>query len=272
MCGRYMKIRSVLMGICIAALILVTAEQSFALRGTKPLPVDNRIHIMVYNPDDVFKFIGHYGYQSSIQFEEGEVVGTISMGDSLAWQMVPDGNRIFLKPMEKNATTNMTVLTDKREYQFELHAREAGEGGINDNNMVFVVRFTYPEAGNAGIMRLNDTLSGIDLSEPEQYNFDYSLSGSEFISPIKIFDDEEFTYFEFRDKNAEVPAFFLVDSEGKEGLVNYRTIGDYIVVERVSSRFTLRHGSDIVCIFNEKMPYRKLKVVKPKWWQFWKPR
>lgn len=254
---------------CAVAFALVGYTPAWALRGTKPLPIDSRIQVMVYNPDDVFKFIGHYGYQSSIQFEEDEKVDTVSMGDSIAWQIVPAGNRIFLKPMEKNATTNMTVLTNKREYQFELHARDVGEDGINDENMVFVVRFFYPESSNEGIMQLHNTLQGIDLSEPQKYNFDYTIAGAEFIAPIKIFDDGEFTYFEFRDKNAEVPGFFLVDSEGKEGIINYRTVGDYIVVERVASRFTLRNGRDVICVFNERMPYRKYKVKTP-WWQFWK--
>ena len=49
-----------------------------------------------------------------------------------------------------------------------------------------------------------------------------------------------------------VPAFFMVDSRGEESLVNYRTVGDYIVIERVANRFTLRHGADIVCVFNER--------------------
>lgn len=257
------------LGISCLFLMVVASSPALALRGTKPLPIDNRIQIMVYNPDDVFKFIGHYGYQSSIQFEDDETVDTISMGDTIAWQIVPAGNRIFLKPMEKKATTNMTVLTNKREYQFELHARDADEDGINDENMVFAVRFVYPESNNEGIMKLNNTLTGIDLSEPEKYNFDYTIAGSEFIAPVKIFDDAEFTYFEFRDKNAEVPGFFLVDSEGKEAIINYHAVGNYIVVERVASRFTLRNGADIVCIFNERMPYRKAKA-EHSWWQFWK--
>lgn len=257
--------------VAISLFIAITwAMPSYALRETKPLPIDRRLHIMVYNPNDVFKFVGHYGYQSSIIFGEGEEVGTISMGDSLSWQIVPQGNRIFLKPMEPNADTNMTVLTNRHEYQFELHAREVEKDkGMDDDQLVFTVKFVYPdEAGGGDLMQLG-SLKPIDLTEPGKYNFSYMLSGSEFIAPIKVFDDKEFTYFEFRDKNAEVPAIFLVDSEGKEGLVNYRMVGNYVVVERVASRFTLRHGPDVVCIFNDGMPYRKAKV-KKSWWQFWK--
>jgi type IV secretion system protein VirB9 len=73
---------------------------------------------------------------------------------------------------------------------------------------------------------------------------------------------ERFTYFKFKTKNAEVPAFFMVDSDGNEALVNYRVSGEYIVIERVTSQYTLRNGTDVVCVFNESMPLEKKKKKK----------
>ncbi len=236
---------------------LLASPPAHALSESRPLAVDSRIRVMVYNPDDVFKFTGYYGYQSSIEFADGESVDTISMGDSTSWQIVPSGRRIFLKPMEFDATTNMTVITNKRMYQFELHADEAED--INDPKLVFSVRFIYPDdSGTAGI-RQYATTSGPDLSQPEKFNFNYTISGNETIAPLRIFDDGEFTYFKFKTKNAEIPAFFMVDSDGKESLVNYRVSGEYIVVERVTSQYTLRNGTDVVCVFNESMPLEKKK-------------
>jgi len=57
--------------------------------------------------------------------------------------------------------------------------------------------------------------------------------------------------------NAEIPAIFLVDRTGKEGLVNFRVTGGYVVVERVANRFTLRRGPDTICVFNEAGPFKK---------------
>ena len=56
--------------------------------------------------------------------------------------------------------------------------------------------------------------------------------------------------FQFSNKNAEIPAIFNVDADGFESLVNYRVSGDYIIVERVGAQFTLRNGSEIVCVYN----------------------
>lgn len=237
------------------------APSAYATRDSRPLQVDHRVRTIVYQSDQVFKFTGHYRYQSSIEFAPDEEIKTISMGDSTSWMLNPSGHRLFLKPVDQDATTNMTLITNKRTYLFELHARETDD--IDDKDMTFILRFVYPETGNDGIggAAYLDGVPAPDLeNEPGKYNFRYTISGTDTIAPVRIFDDGEFTYFQFRDKNADIPAFFQVNEKGEESLINYRTRGDYIVVERVAKKFTLRHGSDIVCVFNEGM---RLPSVKP---------
>lgn len=230
----------------------VVVSDAHAVRAPRPIATDPRIKTILYSPNEVFKFTGYYGYQSSIEFGPDEQIVTISVGDSTAWMMNPSGNRLFLKPTQQDATTNMTLITDKRTYLFELHAGETEN--IGDRNLTFALRFIYPSDASEQAMG-TDAPPIPDLDdEPGRFNFRYSITGSDFISPIRIFDDGEFTYFEFRDKNAEVPGFFLVDAQGNEAIVNYRTRGDYIVLERVASRLTLRHGGYVVCVYNEAMP------------------
>ncbi len=229
-----------------------------ALQTPRAIATDSRIRTVRYSPNEVYQFIGHYGYQSAIEFEEGEKVQTVSVGDSVAWLINPSGNRIFLKPIDQNALTNMTVITDKRSYLFELHAEETKD--IRDKDMVFSYRFIYPQSDSSAIdFSQNDALPDLE-KDAAKFNFNYSIRGSNVIEPIRIFDDGEFTYFEFKDKNAEIPAFFRVDSVGNEELINFRKRGNYIVVERVASRFTLRRGADIICVYNENMPMPKTPV------------
>ena len=104
------------------AMLLLSSTSAHAIREPRPTSVDSRIRVLVYSPDDVFKFVGYYGYQASIELGKGEEVVSISMGDTTSWQIVPSGNRIFIKPMEQDATTNMTLITNKRTYFFELYA------------------------------------------------------------------------------------------------------------------------------------------------------
>ncbi len=248
--------------ILIFCLYFVASNIAIATGVPRPIGGEGRIKIVNYTPNTVYKFVGHYEFQSIIEFSHDEEIDTISMGTPTPWQIVPAGNRIFIKPVEEDADTNMTVITNKRMYFFEMHAETAVS--VNDENLNFVVKFVYPEnytatgLHNAGYGNGNGVsrggASGLlpDLSRPELYNFSYAISGnSTLIEPLQVFDDGEFTYFKFKDVNAELPAIFIVDSANREGLVNFRLSNGYIVVERVAQRFTLRHGVDVICVFNE---------------------
>lgn len=241
-------------------LVLVFTKVN-AVKEAKPLAIDKRLGIMVYNPYDVHKFVGYYGYQSSIIFSEDEVIETMSMGDSTPWQMVPNGNRLFLKPIDQDATTNLTIISNKRVYYFELHAQEAKD--INQEGLMFAVKFLYPdEHDNQSSAITAGAMEAPDLSNKSLYNFEYTISGPSSISPIKIFDDGKFTYFEFSNKSAELPAIFYVNPNGTEGLINFRMVGDYLVVESVRARFSIRHDKDVVCVFNEKLISKLLAADK----------
>lgn len=244
--------------IYIFLIIVIFASTAIAIREARPTPIDSRIRVIVYNPDDVFKYTGYYGYQASIELSKNEEIVSISMGDTTAWQIVPAGNRIFIKPIEQDATTNMTLITNKRTYFFELYAEETTD--IRDPDLVFNVRFIYPDEEEEETLKTyTTTSSGPDLTHPENYNFNYSISGSEEVAPIKIFDDGEFTYLQFRDKNAELPAIFAVDETLRESLVNYRLAADntnMVILEHVFQKLSLRLGKKIVCVFNESYkPY-----------------
>ncbi len=238
--------------VLMAASLWLAAPAAQALQQPRPLATDSRIRTVRFSENEVYQFIGHYGFQSAIEFAPDEKIQTVSIGDSIAWLVNPSGNRLFIKPIEQNALTNMTVITDKHSYLFELHAEETKN--IRDRELVFTLRFIYPqnEVAETGVSQFEE-FPEID-KHPEKFNLNYSVRGSNLIEPIRIFDDGEFTFFEFRDKNADVPAFFRVNSDLQEELINFRKRGNYIVVERVASRFTLRRGPDILCVYNDKMP------------------
>ncbi|MDR3078889.1 MAG: TrbG/VirB9 family P-type conjugative transfer protein [Rickettsiales bacterium] len=217
---------------------------------------EKRFRAYVYNPNEVYRYIGHYLSQSYIEFEEGERVQTISMGDTTSWQTVVMDNKLFLKPVLNFANTNMTIMTNRRTYHFELDALESAS--VMEDDVLFYIKFMYPEtAGDKNIVILDADKKRNDLPDLrnlEAYNFDYEFSGSESIAPLKVFDDGEFTYMEFNERDSrELPAIYSVDSEGYESMVNYRIVENYIVIEQLASQFTLRSSSDIVCVYNNNL-------------------
>ena len=248
--------------ILILILMSITLSPIESYSSSRALGNERRIKIINYKPNSVFKFIGHYTYQSIIEFGMDENIQNIAMGTPTAWQIIPQKNRIFLKPTEDDATTNMTVITNKRIYFFEMHAEEAKN--IRDKNISFIVKFVYPEQHGLNIVKKlkkkkKKKISSIQIDKqgnkkPAYVNYHYKIGGhAPNIEPLKIFDDGEFTYFKFPDINAEVPAIFAVDQYGRESLVNFRIENDLVVIERVIPLLTLRHGDSVLCVYNEPL-------------------
>ena len=248
-------------------LLLILPTLSLAEREPEPGAADARVRHVVYNPRDVVEVLGHYGYQTLIQFADYEQIENISIGDSLAWQVVPNerGNLLFLKPIERDAETNLTVVTStpttengtgltQRIYVFSLRASRADHH--DSDKFTWTVQFHYPE-DERELINLRDyqqsLTDGATLGqslEPSDWNFNYSFAGSREQVPVKIFDNGTFTYFEF-DQRTDTPAIFLVDADQSESLVNGVRQGKYVVVHRVGQQFTLRNGEVVTCIFND---------------------
>ncbi|WRB47511.1 TrbG/VirB9 family P-type conjugative transfer protein [Helicobacter pylori] len=67
--------------------------------------------------------------------------------------------------------------------------------------------------------------------------------------PEEIFNDKQFTYFKF-DKRLALSKFPVIYKvvDGYDNPVNTRIVGDYIIAEDVSAKWTLRLGKDYLCI------------------------
>jgi len=126
----------------LSLLFLVSANVAAA----QPIVTDSRIKTLVYNANEVFTVTTHYGYQANIEFGNREEIETVSVGDRVGWQIVPTGRRLFIRAMEENAHTNMTVITNKRSYQFDLRS-SSSKAVYGSEELVYVVRFFYPEEG-----------------------------------------------------------------------------------------------------------------------------
>ncbi len=236
------------MALCLAA----HGSTAIAAQTPKGGSLDRRIASVVYQENNVVQVFATYGISTMIIFDEDEKFQTISLGDTDSWQVVPaeKGNILFVKPIARNATTNMNVVTTKRIYYLELrdNAPEAGRE-------VFGVRFIYPEKNlNAALRKEAEqraawpNIAGIDKAN---VNIDYSFSGDVRLKPLMVFDDGAKTFFKF---DRRVPAIFAVNADFSETLENFRKEGDYIVVDGTATQFTLRDGDQWVCIFNLRKP------------------
>jgi type IV secretion system protein VirB9 len=234
----------------ITGLIGLTLFGQLAHAEIAPRPgrQDARIRTVPYQRDNVVTVWGTRGVSTILVFGEDERIETVALGDSLAWQAVPDQSKryLFIKPLEKDAATNMTVVTRKRIYSFVLRTG----GGVH--RVVFKVRFTYPEEeADARLMAKAQSLAAFPNKRAAEAsgtrNFDYSYKGHTNVKPQIVFDDGTKTYFRFA---GEVPGIFLVNADRTETLVNYRREGEMIVVDKTAGQWTMRNGDDTACVFN----------------------
>lgn len=299
-----------------------------------PVVTDSRIKTFVYSENEVYRLVMHYGFQSHIVFDKNEVIETVSVGDSYAWKVTPVEDRIFVKPLEESSYTNMTVITDKRSYQFDLVSKDPGENV--EDALVYMVRFYYPSANfdmphlamkggmqtppqgvpqmppkgmqpftqfqqppfMGGAPAAPPTQSMTPMQSPQSalnnypsddypsdypdykggmsaysmpdqnaqnasfdpssldgapaYNFNYTLSGADTISPDRVFDDGMNTYFEFP-ANVKIPQIVMVMDGDAEVPVNHNMQSGFIVVNGVAEKFSLRSGNDTVYVYNENI-------------------
>ncbi|MDR6819787.1 type IV secretion system protein VirB9 [Neorhizobium sp. 2083] len=219
----------------------------------RPGRLDPRVRSLPYSAEQVFQVTGTYGLVTTILFGSDEEITQVVAGDTVSWQILTSADRrsLTLKPMEKDAATNLSVVTTKRTYSFDLR--------VNDSkamqNQTFKLKFIYPEdAGLKGTAELwkqaqdaerNPNIKNI---RRDKVNYDYGFKGSDVAKPLWVFDDGLKTFMKF---TGDVPAIFIVDGRRRESLVNYRREADYIVIDKVSRQWTLRYGTDSeTCLFN----------------------
>jgi type IV secretion system protein VirB9 len=235
-------------GLVLLASLLVSAMPARATAQILDVPisgpVDPRVRTVLFREDAVVSLRGHYGYQMMVEFGSDERIENVSIGDSLAWQVTPNrrADTIFIKPIEFNAATNMSVVTSKRRYTFQLSAEEAT--GLDDPNIIYRVKFTFPPepvAPAAEVASRATVIAG---------NMAYSVSGSPANVPARIYDDGAKTYFEWA-SGAATPAIFALGPDGTEAVVNFIMQGNVMVVERVAPAFVLRNGNEETRVSND---------------------
>lgn len=226
---------------------LLTLPLLAVLLTTTPCLADSRILWKEYDEAAVVTVPGRAGIQTTIQFEQGERIENVAIGDSAGWQVTPNrrADLLFLKPILPDSRTNMTVVTDRRTYLFDLTT--GGKGGP-----LYVMRFSYPqpftppapgvaEAPPPDITESPAQTVDAPAPLPSDLNFAWERQGPEKMLPAQVFDDGHSTYLRW-EAGAEVPAILVPGPDGMEGPANYAMRNDLIVLDGVPRRITLRNG------------------------------
>ncbi|WP_120949040.1 TrbG/VirB9 family P-type conjugative transfer protein [Helicobacter pylori] len=153
----------------------------------------------------------------------------------------------FLKPQNKentleNAPTNNKPLKEEtlKEEKEETKEKEEETITIGDNtNAMKIVKKDIQKGYKA-----------LKSSQRKWYCLGICSKKSKLsLMPKEIFNDKQFTYFKF-DKRLALSKFPVIYKvvDGYDNPVNTRIVGDYIIAEDVSAKWTLRLGKDYLCI------------------------
>jgi type IV secretion system protein VirB9 len=239
-----------------SALLLAGALPTPAPAATLPPvgQVDARIRVVAYNPDDVVTLQGYVGYQIHLQWAEGEEFVNLGSGDNGAFDIGAERNHFFIKPKEAHASTNLTVLTNRRAYHFDYVVSANAPTGAAARRMVYSIRFTYPEdearVAAAERERLQTEARIKQAAADRPRNENYWFCGSTTLKPMSAYDDGVQTRLRFQARS-DFPAMFIRNDDGSESLLNFNIEDDEVVIHRVARRFVLRRGNLVGCVVNQ---------------------
>jgi len=246
--------------------LFLLGQSAFAVEKLEPLATDSRLKVVDYSADNVVPIKAHTFVNTQIIFGENESIVDVENGDVPAWtrsigKYVP--NVLNIKPTVLGSNTDMSVITSdingkKRYYHFHLMSNKSNQDA--NKGQTYEVRFVYPEEQKEKLLKhvqyvkleKNSIINA--YKNPKSYNWNYCFHGSRSIMPLHVFDDGKFTYLQLR-PNQPVPAIFAVNNKaGKESVVNYRRVDNYIVIQEVAPQFTLRNGKyTVASVFNNNL-------------------
>ncbi|GMN02944.1 TrbG/VirB9 family P-type conjugative transfer protein [Erythrobacter sp. MTPC3] len=222
---------------------------------------DPRLQTLVYDDAAVVKISGKAKVQTTIQFAPDEAIENVAIGDSQAWQVQPNKAQslLFVKPLAANAATNMTVVTNKRTYLFDLVASPR-------NSPLYILKFRYPELERAeeearlALAREaeRETASASEMAmasdpyavlDPANLNYEWAAAGESNLHPSEAYDDGDAVFLTWP-AGTPIPAILVTNDDGDEGPVNFTVRGETVVIDTVPAQIILRAGGESATLTN----------------------
>lgn len=260
-------LRLSLLGIALALCAPLAAQEASVDEASAS---DPRLVTLVFDEARVYTINGKVRVQTTIKFAPDEAIQNVAIGDSAVWQVQPNQAQsiLFVKPLQPSARTNMTVVTNRRTYLFDLVASPR-------NEPLYVLQFRYPEleaaaeeaALAAAAAAAREEANAIELAaandpyavaDPAMLNFEWAGEGERELLPTRTYDNGEAVFLTWPDGMA-IPAILVTNEEGDEGPVNFTVRGETVVLDTVPQEIILRSGGNRATLKNNG-PARSLSA------------
>lgn len=196
-----------------------------------------------------------------IELEKNEVITGVYLGDTARWnyEQAVSGEanerqyHVIFKPKDYELATNAIITTTRRTYHVGLISKA--------DAYVKQVRFWYPgdiqaqwaKANNDAQMKWqadNQTqIAELPTLDITKMDFNYEIPKPYFSRlpawwPLRAFNDGTHVFIEMSPgmRTADAPVLFIVNSEGKRAVVNYRVRQPYFIVDSLFKQAVLVAG------------------------------
>ena len=189
------------------------------------------------------------------------------LGDKTGFkaEIVPNKeDAIAIIPQLIGIDTSLTIFTrDGKIHTFYLFSTDYR----NSNDPSFVIYVQDEETRRIKQAKIEkesneykiikDGIAELKIKKSDIYSGYVQKAEKEWLLSAEIFDDKKFTYFKYpKDEMPQIPAIFAV-IDNQDSPVETRVIGDYIVAETVSPRFTIKSGKSYVCVGRKETKIEK---------------
>lgn len=196
---------------------------------------------------------------TDIQFQKGEKIMDIQLGDTTRWMTSPsisgEGknqvSHLLLKTTDVGLETTLFVSTNRRTYHMSLFSRKY--------EYMPIVSFKYKDEINKKWERYRNHFQNQERIQKEattlnvtsklskninNLDFDYNIKGDASWKPTRVYNDGIKTYIQMP-KNMlfnEAPIFMVLDQSDNNQLVNYRLKENNYIVDKLFNKGILIIG------------------------------
>lgn len=251
-----------LLAMCCQGNAAVSSPPNSAVNGLSvavPGGLDSRIRVFAYSPDVVYTLPVTVGMHTHIPLgPDEELIEKPKMGETIQWRVSGNQNNIYIKALKADVSTSLTLVTDKRVYQFELVATTRATERIQK------AYFVYPDdeegillnqqaktskradAAAAEEERKRDQELSPQPISPNNLVF-FRVEGNKEYERMHAYDDGRMTFIRMPPGIQDLPALFLVDTDSKLVPINYTVLDrkghddrDVLKVERTNPKWLLK--------------------------------
>lgn len=244
-------------------------------RGGQPFP-DTHLRNYPFDPDQVYTVQPRTDAFTDFQVAPGEKVDEFYLSDKLKtrWRYLVSENRqhVLVKPVQANLRNTLLIITNRRTYQVTLlPSLPANSGATWDQRVTWDAgddgpAWVAPGAAREAAAREAAKLRAAAQPDPtaanahlESVHADYTISGTDRIRPVAVFDNGRITKLVFPATLQKMPMVLVEGADGKldqpSWTVSTEANGDHaMLIAELFPKAILKLGDARVDIVNRGFP------------------